>query len=318
MDDETTTPLRVFAWNPNGIRALLKNNNTVGGKAAGHLDAFLREQRPDVIFFPETKGNRAAQFETQCKLEAVFKRALPGKRWKWCWSYCDRLGRHGNAVAVSKEFAIREVEYRLTADEPHETEGRVISLILRDHPIVLIGLYVPNASTKLSRLDHKVDWLRKLRVLMDDYRAQDLQVIVIGDINVAPDERDLCNPSSNLKTPGYSPKERKAYQWMMAAASSGEQQQSEDDLRRFDGYVEVYREKNPLLPVRSQGHEGVYTFWNTRSKARDRNAGWRIDHVLTTREMLDRVTQCLICPQYHGSDHCPVGVEVILSFTQSV
>jgi len=313
MEERVGQSLRIFAWNPNGIRALLKNNSAPGN-AQGHLDAFIRNERPDIVFFPETKGNRQAQYETQCKLEAVFMKATPTRKWKWYWSYCDRAGRHGNAVAVAKDIVVDQVSDSLRPNGSPESEGRVIALklyhksIVRGKGIWLLGLYVPNASTKLSRLDHKVAWLNSLRTLMDAYRNEGNSVIVIGDINVAPDMRDLCNPSGNHQTPGYSEAERSTFAWLMQPALPA------DDCRTGEGYIDVWRQKHPL-PYRTQKHNGVYSFWSTRSKARNRNAGWRIDLVLMDRESYrdgDCVSDVMICPQYYGSDHCPVGVEISL------
>lgn len=313
--------LRIFAWNPNGIRALLKYN--ASGNAKGHLEDLLRDQKPDILFFPETKGNRTVQFETQCKLEAVFEKADPSRKWKWYWSYCDRAGRHGNAVAVAKDVVVEEVRYSLDLQDAnkHEPEGRVLALKLYQRSIVpgkglvIMGLYVPNASSKLSRLDYKVEWLKKLRMAMDAYRNAGNSVIVIGDINVAPDMRDLCNPSGNLQTPGYSKEERDTFSWLMQAALPLDSERSED-MRTGAGYVDVWRHKNPL-PYRTRKHDGVYTFWSTRSRARERNAGWRIDLVLMDRETYREEGECvsdvMICPDYYGSDHCPIGVEVVLT-----
>lgn len=331
-----TTRLRIFAWNPNGIRALVRNN-AVSTHARGHLEAFLRDQRPDILFFPETKGNRTTQFETQLKLEAVFEKALPGRKWKWYWSYCTRPGRHGNAVAVCKDIVVDETRYELVPGAGPETEGRVIALKLHERSITggrnnkgkeqpqgkepqglwVVGLYVPNASSKLSRLDHKVRWLHQLRAFMDDLRGDDENsVVVIGDINVAPDMRDICNPSSNLQSPGYSQEERDTFAWMMQAAAP-----DDEKGRTGQGYVDVWRHRYPL-PYKSLGNQGVYSFWNTRSRARDRNAGWRIDLVLMDRETFGSDGKCIadvmICPEYHGSDHCPVGVEVHLAEEKEV
>jgi exodeoxyribonuclease-3 len=295
------SPLRIFAWNPNGIRALLKNNATESHAGHTHLEQFVREQRPDIVFFPETKGNRKTQFETQCKLERVFKRAAPERKWKWYWSYCDRVGRHGNAVAVSKHIVVEEVRYGLGGSGSMESEGRVIALKIYNSPTWVMGLYVPNAGAKIVRLQHKLQWLHQLQDAMNEMKGSqnENRVIVIGDINVAPDARDLCNPSSNLKTAGYTKDERDAFKRHI-----------------LDGgkFVDVWRDKHPQLPVKSLKHEGVYSFWSTRSKARQRNAGWRIDLVLMDRESYgvngEAVTDVMTLPQYYGSDHCPVGVEI--------
>ena len=302
--------LRIFAWNPNGIRALIRNTEKEDNIAEGDLERFIKCESPDILFFPETKGNPKAQFETQCKLETIFKRAAPDRKWKWYWSHCERPGRHGNGVAVNKEIVVERVKYNFGDQAGHETEGRIIALKLHERNLWVMGLYIPNASSGLSRLDHKLQWLGRLRADMDAMRAEGNTVVVIGDINVAPDMRDLCNPSSNLKTPGYSKAERDRFEWLMEA------ERDEDDTRFGLGYVDVWRQKHPL-PFKSQGRKGVYSFWSTRSKARERNAGWRIDLVLMDRETYGSdgegvINDVMICDEYYGSDHCPVGVDIQL------
>jgi exodeoxyribonuclease-3 len=118
--------------------------------------------------------------------------------------------------------------------------------------------------------------------------------VIIGDLNVAPDERDICNPKANLQTAGFTIKERTAHNQMM----------NECQL------IDIWRRDNPS-PIASSGKEGTYTFWNTRSGARDRNAGWRIDLALVSAASAASVVSATIITAVKGSDHCPIGITFI-------
>lgn len=284
--------LRIYAWNPCGIRSLCKN-------ASEELERFIVTERPDVVFFPETKGNVSKQAEMQLALSKVFEKAAPGVVWKYAWSHCTtRPGMHGNAVVYRDGLpGFQRVQIL------PEVEGRKLAMFF-EHTLV-VGLYVVNAGAGCKRLEYKVQWLRDLRTQLDEL-AEGRGVIAIGDINVAPDERDLCNPDTNFVVAGFTPEERKALQDYFLA-DGGDGGLSDGGL---SAYVDVWRERHPL-PVKTQRHKGVYSYWSTRSKtARANNAGWRIDLVLADRRAYERVTDVFICPQYKGSDHCPVGVEI--------
>lgn len=289
------TDLRIFAWNPNGIRSLLKQST--------ELKRFITEQRPDILFFPETKGTnqKTVLASVNKQLTEIFDSAAPNRNWSFYHSNCEVPGRHGNLVAVAQDRVnLYSIRYGMSlADDVPECEGRIISLEISDNLSTsgtawIIGMYVPNASVGLVRLQYKVDWFGKLKSYIQEIRATHPEhtILAIGDMNVAPDARDLCNPESNLKTPGYSPTERKAWAEMVESLDM----------------ADVWREMHPIVPIKTQRHEGAYSFWSTRSQARLRNAGWRLDLAIIQRSRLAQVSESLICPQYLGSDHCPIGV----------
>lgn len=287
--------LRVYAWNPKGIKSLLDQSEW--------LTRFLIQEQPDIIFFPECKPG-ANVAEVEARLRTVFSGALPDVEWVWHWScYNSKPYLHGNAVAIRKNVAIDAISYELQPGSGEsEAEGRVITVHVAGGPI-LVGLYVPNASTGLVRLAYKCEWLQKLRVLLDTLQIQNpaRSVIVLGDMNVAPDERDICNPSSNTKTPGYTPEERTAYA---------------DHV--LSGYVDVWRALHPIPKKPLQKHKGQYTFWTMRNgdAARNTNAGWRLDAVLvdnvTWNNKRNTIQESIICSTIRGSDHCPVGIHVLM------
>jgi len=282
--------LRIFSWNPRGINALVTKN-------LSEVKSFVSEQAPDIVFFPETKGSVKNVPKVEKILGECFEEAS-GCKWKWIWSHnTQKSGMHGVAVGIKTSLQIERIDFHLDLNETLETEGRVITLTLQllDKRLTVLGLYVPNASSQLVRLNHKIDWLKKLKILANSYISQKHSVMIIGDINVAPDERDLCNPKSNFKTPGYTPEERNTFR----------------DYILTD-FVDVWRDKNPI-PLKSERHKGIYTFWSTRTKARDTNAGWRIDLALIDNKTYENLssTSPYICHLYTGSDHCPIGVEII-------
>jgi exodeoxyribonuclease-3 len=318
MEKEHPT-LRVFAWNPNGIRALLKN-------APHDIERLVRVHEPDVLFFPETKGNSKVQFEVQTVLTNLIERASGVKGWKWKWTYCaERPGRHGNAVVVRPGITIDRILTGLKEDGSlHESEGRVLALrVTGDFGAAwCVGLYVPNASQKLVRLDHTLRWLIELRKFVDELRAREREapvpLLIVGDINVAPDVRDICNPTANTKVAGFTAEERKRFAWFVGDAEtafvsyqSGDAISLPSEERRGPGFVDTWREQHPM-EMKTAKHEGVYTFWNAKSRARDRNAGWRIDLCLLDRPSFEAgwLQDSLILPDYMGSDHCPVGVVI--------
>ena len=279
--------LRVYAWNPNGIRSLIKKN-------ANDLETFVKSEHPDVVFFTETKSNLKMAASIEKDILSVFRRA-DETNWQVYQSHCHVPGRYGTLAIVNcNRVQVHQVQYGLTNDGVPEQEGRVIAmevspLAIADHQKWwLVGLYVPNSGQGLVRLNYKIEWLAKLQSFI---RILGQNVIVIGDINVAPDKRDLCHPQQNEQTPGYTLQEREKFAQMM---------------QELD-FVDVWRELNPL-PLQTQGYNGSYTFWSSQMRSRDRNAGWRIDLVLLPKSQIKNVIECKIHQTYIGSDHCPISV----------
>ena len=152
--------------------------------------------------------------------------------------------------------------------------------------LVFIGGYFPNASTGLVRLDYKRSFAKHLADHVRALHASGKQVILTGDMNVAPEEIDLARPKDNRMNPGFTDEEREDFKLYLAA-----------------GLHDVLRERNPDTP-------GLYTWWTQRGGARGRNVGWRIDHFLVSGGLVDRVQQVSIHADALGSDHCPVSLEL--------
>ena len=199
------------------------------------------------------------------------------------WNYAERKGYSGTAVFTKKEPL--SVAYGMGADEKFETEGRVITLEFPDYYFVTV--YTPNAQRELTRLDFLCEW-------EDAFRAYLLQldskkpVILCGDLNVAHTEIDLKNPKTNRKNAGFSDEEREKMTELLSA-----------------GFTDTFRYFYPDA-------EGIYSWWSYRFKAREKNAGWRIDYFITSRRLDSSLTGAAIHTDVFGSDHCPVELTIEL------
>ena len=196
------------------------------------------------------------------------------------WNSADKKGYSGTAI-LSKTEPLA-VTYDIGIDV-HDPEGRVITA---EYPeFYLVTVYVPNSQDGLKRLDYRMTW-------EDDFRAylqaldQKKPVIVCGDMNVAHKEIDLKNPKTNRKNAGFTDEERAKMTELLGA-----------------GFVDTFRHFYPEV-------EGVYSWWSYRFKAREKNAGWRIDYFLVSERFIDRVKDARILTDVFGSDHCPVVIEL--------
>ena len=166
-----------------------------------------------------------------------------------------------------------------------DTEGRVITA---EYPnFFLVTCYTPNAQRGLARLDHRMRWDEAFRAFLQKLDVEK-PVIVCGDLNVAHKEIDLKNPASNRGNAGFSDEERESFQRLLDA-----------------GFTDSFRYLHPDVT-------GAYTWWSYMYKARQNNAGWRIDYFLVSDRIRDRIRSAPIYHEILGSDHCPVGLEIEL------
>ena len=195
------------------------------------------------------------------------------------WNYAQKKGYSGTAVFLRQEPL--EVRYGL---DPflRDEEGRLITAELE--PFFLLCLYTPNAQDGLKRLDYRMAWEDAFRAYLMEL-DQKKPVIACGDFNVAHQEIDLKNPKTNRKSAGFSDSEREKF----------------SRLLEENGLVDSYRS---LYPDKA----GAYTWWSYRMRARERNAGWRIDYFLASRSLRDQIRSADIYADVFGSDHCPVGL----------
>ena len=195
------------------------------------------------------------------------------------WNYAEKKGYSGTAV-FTKEKPL-SVAYGMEI-EKHDQEGRVITLEFKD--FFLVTVYTPNAQEGLARLDYRMEWEDEFRGYLKKLDEQK-PVIVCGDRNVAHQEIDLKNPKTNRKSAGFSDQEREKFGCLLNA-----------------GFIDTYRY---LYPDKVE-----YSWWSYRFKAREKNAGWRIDYFLISEGLRDRLKDAKIHTSVMGSDHCPVELDL--------
>ena len=198
------------------------------------------------------------------------------------WNYAEKKGYSGTAIFSRQEPL--SVAYGLGIEE-HDHEGRVITLEL-EH-FYLITVYTPNSQDGLRRLDYRMEWEEAFRAYMKRLEEKK-PVVVCGDLNVAHQEIDLKNPKSNRKNAGFTDEERAKFSTLLES-----------------GFVDTFRYFYP-------NQEGIYSWWSYRFKAREKNAGWRIDYFLASASLKDKLRGAHIHTDVLGSDHCPV--ELTLDF----
>lgn len=196
------------------------------------------------------------------------------------WNYADKKGYSGTCIFT--KLKPQHVTYGLGIDE-HDHEGRLITLEFDNYYFSTV--YVPNSQDGLKRLDYRMKWeddfLKYIKKL-----DKKKPVIYCGDLNVAHQEIDLKNPKTNHLNAGFTDEEREK---MTQILSSG----------FTDSFRYLYPDK-----------EGAYSWWSYRMKARERNAGWRIDYFILSDRLKDKINDAKIHNDYYGSDHCPIELDI--------
>ena len=192
------------------------------------------------------------------------------------WNYAKKKGYSGTAIFTKKEPL--SVTYGINIEE-HDQEGRVITLEFED--FYMVTVYTPNSQSELKRLDYRMKW-------EDDFRSylkkldERKPVIICGDLNVAHKEIDLKNPKTNRKNAGFTDEERNKFTELLK-----------------EGFIDTFRYFYPE-------EANIYSWWSYRFKAREKNAGWRIDYFCTSEKLKERLVSAKIHTDVLGSDHCPV------------
>ena len=249
--------MKFISWNVNGLRACLQKG----------WQEFFDQTDADFFCLQETKL-QAGQVEL----------ILPGYEQFWC--YAEKKGYSGTAIFA--KHSPLSVQYGLGIPEL-DTEGRLITLEY-EH-FYLVTCYTPNAQRELARIDHRLKWDEAFRdhlIALDQRKP----VVACGDLNVAFQEIDLKNPSSNRGSAGFSDAERGSFGKLLSS-----------------GFTDTFRHLYPDLT-------GAYTWWSYMFKARQNNAGWRIDYFLVSDRLADSIRAAVIHSDIMGSDHCPVGLEL--------
>lgn len=194
------------------------------------------------------------------------------------WNYAEKKGYSGTAVFSKVEPL--NVSYGI-GSEQHDKEGRVITLEFEEFYFVTV--YTPNSQNELARLDYRMEWEQDFREYLCELNKKK-PVVMTGDLNVAHNEIDLKNPKTNKTNAGFTQEERDQFTALLEA-----------------GFVDSFR---MLYPEK----EGAYSWWSYRFKAREKNAGWRIDYFVVSKDWKDKIEDSLIYADVMGSDHCPVGL----------
>lgn len=188
---------------------------------------------------------------------------------------------YSGTLIYSKEKPLN-VFYGMNKEE-HDQEGRLITLEFENYYV--ITCYTPNSQNELKRLSYRMKWEDDFLTYLE---SLDKPIILCGDLNVAHQEIDLKNPKSNRKNAGFSDEEREKMTQLLN-----------------HGFIDTYRYLYPL-------QEGVYSWWSYRFKAREKNAGWRIDYFIVSDSLKDKIIDATIETEIMGSDHCPVTLTIDL------
>ena len=215
--------------------------------------------------------------ETKCQKDQI---DLEFEGYTSYWNSAEKKGYSGTAVFT--KIKPLNVTYGIGIEE-HDKEGRVITLEFED--FYLVNVYTPNSKRELERLDYRQIWedeMRKYLLKLNENKP----VVMCGDLNVAHKEIDLKNPSSNRRNAGFTDEERNKMTELLNA-----------------GFLDTFRYFYP-------DKTGEYSWWSYMRKARENNAGWRIDYFIVSKDMEKRLKDAKIYQEIMGSDHCPVGLEI--------
>ena len=236
-------------------------------------------QKGFLDYFKETDADFFCIQESKLQ-EGQIDLDLPG--YHQYWNYAQKKGYSGTAV-----FARREplhVSYGLGIEE-HDKEGRIITLEYES--FYLVTCYTPNSQNELARLPYRMQWEDDFLTYLKQLDSKK-PVILCGDLNVAHTEIDLKNPKTNRKNAGFSDEERAKMTILLDS-----------------GFTDTFRYFYP-------DKEGIYSWWSYRFKAREKNAGWRIDYFITSRRLDDKLKGAAINTDIPGSDHCPIELTIDL------
>ena len=215
--------------------------------------------------------------ETKCQQGQV-KLELPG--YYQYWNYANRKGYSGTAIFTKKEpLSV----FNGMGIEEHDKEGRVITLEFDD--FYMVTVYTPNSQSELRRLEYRMQWEKDFLSYLLNLQEKK-PVIICGDLTVAHKDIDLKNPKTNRNNPGFTDEERACFSTMLES-----------------GFVDTFRYFYPDL-------EGAYSWWSYRFKAREKNAGWRIDYFLVSPSLETKLDDAKIHSEILGSDHCPVELTI--------
>ena len=235
------------------------------------FEEFFKEINADIFCIQETKMQEE---QIDDKIKEIFK------EYNCYWNSAEKKGYSG--TAVFSKVKPTNVTYGIGIEE-HDKEGRVITLEFEK--FYLVNCYTPNSKRELERLDYRMIWedeFRKYLLKLNETK----QVVMCGDLNVAHEEIDLKNPKTNRRNAGFTDEERNKMTELLNS-----------------GFTDTFRY---LYPDKT----GMYSWWSYMFKAREKNAGWRIDYFIVSKSVEERIKESYIFSDVMGSDHCPVGLDL--------
>ena len=250
------------------VKVLCWNVNGIRAVRGRGFLEWLQKESPDILCLQETKAH----------LEQLDKDLREPYGYHTCWNYPERKGYGGVATFIKTEPVA--VKYAFEGSD-FDLEGRVI--ITEHADFFLMNVYFPNGKMGQERLQYKMDFYEAFLKFADSLKSKGTKLIICGDFNTAHKAIDLARPKENEKVSGFLPEERA---WM--------------DKFAAHGYVDTFRYFNK--------EPNQYTWWDMKTRARERNVGWRIDYFFVTEDLLPAVSSAFIMPEVMGSDHCPVGI----------
>ena len=270
--------MRIISWNVNGIRSMtykLKNGEKTGSPTDNGLQTLIKEQNPDILCFQEVKTQNKSDLEF-----LHFKYILT--------NFAKKKGYSGVALLTNIRPEWVSYDFNMYTEEqlgPYHydfvQEGRIITARFKN--VVVVTVYVPNSQDELARLEDRYNWERLVRNYLKLLKEENsVPVVLIGDINIAPEEIDIHNPKVKKRTPGFSIEEREEFKKLLEV-----------------GFVDSFRHLHS---------EAKYTYWSNFHNAREKNKGWRIDVALISDK--DKICAADCLTEFYGSDHCPILLEL--------
>ena len=253
--------MKLISWNVNGLRAVI-------GKG---FNTFFENIDADIFCIQETKMQKEQVTED-------IKDVIKG-RYEY-WNSAEKKGYSGTAI-FSKVKPIN-ITYGIGIEE-HDKEGRIITAEFER--FFLVNCYTPNSKRELERLEYRMIWEDEIRKYLNTLNKTK-PVIYCGDLNVAHNEIDLKNPSTNHKNAGFTDQERNKMTELLNT-----------------GFIDSFRYLYP-------NKIGIYSWWSYMAKAREKNIGWRIDYFIVSDSIKDKIIDAKILTEVLGSDHCPVELEI--------
>lgn len=231
---------------------------------------FLHKESPDILCLQETK----------CHPEQLTDKLLKPDGYHSYWSSAEKKGYSGVCVYTKQEPL--SVKYGFGIKE-FDSEGRI--LILEFNDFILFNIYYPNGGSGNKRVPYKLDFYKAFLDYANKLKKKRKKLVICGDVNTAHTEIDLARPKSNEKNTGFLPEERA---WVSKFLDNG--------------YIDTFRYLNK--------DPGNYTWWDYKTKARERDVGWRIDYFFISENLLSKLKKAFIMKYILGSDHCPTGIEL--------